>query len=413
MMTKKRPVLYLVTVILLISVVLVIPVAAADPTVLMKEYLNTNLQGSDYATVAAGSKEECATTCVFDAQCKAATWVSAAGQTPSCRLKNAVPPRTPYPAGTTVMHSYIKETNVTITTFATGCPAIPPPDFIADPMEGAAPLTVHFIDNTNSITHVTWDFGDGSTTAGGLHSGFYHTYTGSGTYTLTLTVYDACGQSFSRQKRISVAGQETAGYGNLRADTTPPGAMLYIDGFPAGTTPVGGAVNLTAGVHRIRLVMTGYNDYAEDVTVNPGQEIYLKVALTGSAPGETPPYTPAGSSLKDALKNPTPAQPAAGGPVPGAGTLIVSSNPAGANVYIDGRNEGKTPLTIPGVASGQHTLLLTLQGYTDASRTISVNAAAENQVAVDMTVVKKTPGFAAVAGVLSFALLVVFRRRTG
>jgi PKD repeat protein len=425
-MIKEKFGLYMVTVTILVSALLVIPAASAS-TVNVKEYLNTNLQGSDYSTVAAPAKEDCAMACLFDTQCKAATWVHTVNQAPSCWLKNAVPPKTPYPGDMTrVMHSYIKEEITNATTPAVICLAIYPPDFTADPTEGTAPLTVHFIDYTDGISHVVWDYGDGSTGTGGLHSGQYHTYTATGKYTMRLTVYNACGQNASGTKEIFVNGPEAAGYGTLRVDTTPAGAMLYIDGYTVGTTPLQIMVNLTKGVHRIRISITGYNDYIEDITVSPGQEINLRVALTKSTPGGASPYTyqplattaasahtTAGIDLKQALKDLALTQPATGDLLPGTGILIVSSNPVGANVYIDGKNEGKTPLAVPNVTAGQHNLLLTLQGYTDASRAVNVGAASENQVAVEMTAAKKTPGFAAMAGVLSIALLVLFRKRTG
>ena len=426
-MTKENFGLFMITATVLVSALLVVPVAAPEFTFTIKEYLNTNLQGSDYSTVAAPAKEDCALACMIDIQCKAATWVHTVNQAPSCWLKNAVPPKTPYPGDMIlVMHSYIKEEITSATTQPVACLAIEPPDFIADPMVGTVPLTVHFIDNTDGISHVLWDFGDGSTKTGGLHSGQYHTYTTTGKYTMRLTVYDACGQSASGTKEIFVNGPGSAGYGTLRVDTTPAGAMLYIDGYPVGTTPVQIMVNLTAGVHRIRISMAGYNDYIEDVTVSPGQEIDLRVALTKSTPGGAtqhtyqPPattgtsaYTTADTSLKKALKDLALTQTATGGQLPGTGILFVSSNPAGANVYLDGKNEGKTPLTIPDVAAGQHNILLTLQGYTDASRAVNVSAGAENKAAIDLTAAKKTPGFGVMAGVLSITLLVLFRKRTG
>jgi PKD repeat protein len=293
-------------------------------------------------------------------------------------------------------------------------------------MEGTVPLTVHFIDYSPGTSNVQWDWGDGSTLNEGPQSGGYHTYTAVGKYLAKLTVYNACGQNASGTREIFVNGPEVAGYGTLRVDTTPPGAVLYIDGNLVGTTPVQHTVNLTAGVHRIRISMAGYNDYTDDVAVNPGQEFNLKVMMTKSMPSVTfpnippPPatgtastYTTSDISLKKALKDLALTQTPAGGQLPGTGTLIVSSNPAGANVYVDGKSEGKTPRTIPNVTAGQHSLLLTLQGYTDTSRAVNVSGGAEDQVAVDMTAAKKTPGFAAVAGVLSVALLVLFRKRTG
>jgi hypothetical protein len=252
-------------------------------------------------------------------------------------LKSAVPPATPYPAGSTVMHSYIKE----------------------------------------DITSPT------------------------------------------------VTGPAATGYGNLRVISVPDGAMVHIDDDPVGTTPVD-LKSVITGTHRVRISMAGYNDYIDDVTVSPGQMFDLKVTLTKSTPGAAsqytyPPqaltaastYTTSDISLRNALTDLAPSQAASMVQLPGTGILIVSSNPAGANVYIDGKSEGKTPLTLPNITAGQHNLLLTLADYTDASRAVNVSSRAENQVAVDMIAVKKTPGFAAMAGVLSLALLVLFRRRPG
>ena len=383
----------------------------------MKEYLNTNLPGSDYSTIPAPTKEECAFACMADGQCMASTWVSALGEAPVCHLKNAVPPITPQTGGmTTTMDSYIKDVNATTTTLATGCPALSLPDFTAEPSAGTAPLSVHFADRTNGITQAFWDYGDGSSSTGGLHSGFSHTYSAAGSYTMRLTVYDACGHGITAAKTITVSAP-AGGYGSLRVDTTPSGALVYIDGTPVGATPVSVTSGLAAGTHNIRIVLAGYNDYSEDETLTAGQEIALQVTLTPSSGGlayrSPQPYSTGDASLKNALKNTPPAQSVSGGQVPAPGTLIVSSSPAGANVYVDGKSAGKTPVTIPDMPAGQHTLLLTLPGYADVSRSIDVSTGAENQVAIDFTGGKKTPGFGGIICMVSLALLVLYRKREG
>ena len=59
-------------------------------------------------------------------------------------------------------------------------------DFSASPTSRLAPLTVNFTDqSTGDITSWSWDFGDGSTSTMQNPS---HTYTDSGTYTVSLTV---------------------------------------------------------------------------------------------------------------------------------------------------------------------------------------------------------------------------------
>lgn len=81
-------------------------------------------------------------------------------------------------------------------TFTTGGVTPPPPpppipapigNFTGTPLEGQAPLTVQFTDQSSgTITGRTWDFGDGDTSTA-LNP--EHTYDTPGTYTVTLTVF--------------------------------------------------------------------------------------------------------------------------------------------------------------------------------------------------------------------------------
>ncbi len=67
----------------------------------------------------------------------------------------------------------------------------------------------------------------------------------------------------------------------------------------------------------------------------------------------------------------------AAGPVTSAKpatSLTVSSEPAGAAVYVDGTRAGETPLSIEGVTSGDHTVRLVKDGYLENSRVVSVPA---------------------------------------
>jgi len=70
--------------------------------------------------------------------------------------------------------------------------AAPISDFEGYPVTGIEPLGVTFIDlSTNSPTGWYWDYGDGSPT--GVEQNPYHTYTGAGTYTVTLDSFNADG----------------------------------------------------------------------------------------------------------------------------------------------------------------------------------------------------------------------------
>ena len=56
------------------------------------------------------------------------------------------------------------------------------------------------------------------------------------------------------------------------------------------------------------------------------------------------------------------------------GSLAVITDPPGAEIYIDGNFKGVSPVTIQGLSAGMHTILLTMQEYTDNSTTITITA---------------------------------------
>jgi hypothetical protein len=65
--------------------------------------------------------------------------------------------------------------------------------------------------------------------------------------------------------------------------------------------------------------------------------------------------------------------------------LLISSQPAGADVFIDGaKQSGQTPVTLP-LAPGQYNLVLRLQGYEAYSGTVQVKDNVQTQLAAKLT----------------------------
>ena len=156
--------------------------------------------------------------------------------------------------------------------------------------------------------------------------------------------------------QLEVASAATTG--DILVFSNPSGASVYHDGVNQGTTKPGDALDLTGilpGTHTILFQLQNYQDYASQVEVHAGQVSQIKADLT-------PVNTPSQS-----------------------GILFVSSNPQGANVFLDNAFVGITPLTIPSVTAGNHTLLLRLAGYTDYSTllTISPGQAVQVQAALN------------------------------
>jgi eukaryotic-like serine/threonine-protein kinase len=119
--------------------------------------------------------------------------------------------------------------------------------------------------------------------------------------------------------------------GHIAIDSNPSGASVQLDGAtdPAYVTPLG-LSNIQPGMHTIIVSKPGYVSETRVIDVSSGAKASASV------------------QLKQVLA-----------------TLVVKSDPAGADVYIDGRDtKTKTPAQVS-VNSGSHVVLVRLSGYLD------------------------------------------------
>jgi PKD repeat protein len=442
-------------------VLIVVPVSAAW---MEKRWNEVDWGEDNLGTATAMDEAQCRIACMQNTNCMLAEW-QIAGH----------PDFTSNPIGICWLTStYGKSGLVPKNDYNTYINHHVPPhaDFSANPMSGNAPLTVRFTDQSSDfepgITKLSWNWGDGNppvtTLTGSVQT---HTYQLDDTYTVSLTAQD-WGGSNTKTMTITVKKLQPT-TGTLTVYTTPSGATVYVDLIYQGTTPLT-IPHLAPGSHPVRLTLTGYTEYSGPVIITSDQIYPLNIQLTQSeSPSTTGSLavtsTPSGASitvdsvakgttpktitdlskgshtvkltksgywdssqtvtigagkttpmdvslvlssqptLSETSATPTPYQPV------GVGSIIVTSSPSGANVYLDGQSSGKTPLTIQNVNPGTHTILLTMQGYSDTSKTVEVTAGSQNQVSVDLVGGKKTPGFEAALVVFSITGLVAFRMR--
>jgi hypothetical protein len=119
--------------------------------------------------------------------------------------------------------------------------------------------------------------------------------------------------------------------GQMAIDSTPQGAQFQIDGKtdPSWITPFT-LTALNPGMHAITVSKAGYATDTRNVEVPSGSKAFVVTHLTQLM-----------------------------------ATLSVSSSPAGANVYVDGRDTGKLTPAQVSVEKGQHSILVRKQGFLD------------------------------------------------
>lgn len=135
----------------------------------------------------------------------------------------------------------------------------------------------------------------------------------------------------------------TAAVGFVSVVSTPEGAFVYVDGAYRGVTPL--TVAAPTGSRRIELDHPGYADWSSTAQVTNGATVQVNAYLQ---------LLPASSN----------------------GGIAVSSDPAGAAVYLDDQYRGVTTdygdLELTGVTAGSHTLSVRLDGYDEYRLTVQV-----------------------------------------
>ena len=144
----------------------------------------------------------------------------------------------------------------------------------------------------------------------------------------TVTVYEDTTTSISETLVMET--------GAISISSNPSGVKVYLDNLFKGSTPIT-LKDVTTGTHTIKLVKSGYDDFSDSVTVISGRTEYVSETL-----------------------------------VMKTGAISISSNPDGADVYLDNLFKGSTPITLKDVTTGTHTVKLIKSGYNDFSDSVTV-----------------------------------------
>ena len=196
-----------------------------------------------------------------------------------------------------------------------------------------------------------------------------------GTHTLVLKkagYYDST-ESFTIVASQTTSGYKqltpyasTSGYGDIRVQSYPVGAAVYVNNNYMGTTISSSALSVTQlspGSYPVRITLPNYQPYTITAVVTAGGTYDIRANMVPSS-----------------------------GPAPnGNGQITVRSGPSGANIYLDNLYKGLTPLTLVEVPTGSHTIVLKMNGYQDWQSSVNVPAGSSTDVSGTLLAVTYVP----------------------
>lgn len=138
-------------------------------------------------------------------------------------------------------------------------------------------------------------------------------------------------------------------WSNVEIASEPAGAAIFAGSDQLGVTPA--TVELLEGTHQISVVRDGFNAWDGTVEARPNVDQSLPLIRLEPANAK----------------------------------LLVNSIPRGANVTVDGRYRGQSPITLSLSPDVNYKIGLSKAGYGATSRQVRLQAAASESIAVDLS----------------------------
>jgi hypothetical protein len=145
--------------------------------------------------------------------------------------------------------------------------------------------------------------------------------------------------------------------GRLLVRSTPAGAGVVVDGQSRGVTPLD-LRELAFGAHTIKVSHPGHDTRQRRVTLSerrPSRSVAFELRPTSVASDATPAADSSGS-------------------------LLVTSRPSGAQVFVDDNLVSTTPLGLSNVAVGVRHLRIELSGYKVWTTSVQIEPSARSRV---------------------------------
>jgi hypothetical protein len=184
-----------------------------------------------------------------------------------------------------------------------------------------------------------WEYKWGTSTGGRLDAGVYTIWVANGPAdrsTLAFVDYSTIGVDLTKPYISVNSPSQPVQPGSMDLNSTPDAASVVVNDAYRGTTPLT-ISSLDPGVYNVSFSKFGYAKLSTLVTVESGSISEVNAAL-----------------------------------VIQTGSVAVNTNPAGANVSLDGTYKGLSPLILGNLIPGNYTLMVSKEGFTPQTFPIQV-----------------------------------------
>jgi len=159
-----------------------------------------------------------------------------------------------------------------------------------------------------------------------------------------------------------------AAQGIVKLSSVPPGADIFVDGAAANKkTPA--EFNLAKGDHTFMVRMQGYGEAGDLIHVTPGETVSFAPTLVQARKSDGNPFKKMGKFFAGDEK----------------GSLSVTTDPAGAFVFINGRRlPGQTPLNTA-VPTGKFFMAIRKPGFAPVQKTVTIEKGKPTSISQPLT----------------------------
>jgi PEGA domain len=172
----------------------------------------------------------------------------------------------------------------------------------------------------------------------------------------------------------------------LEIVSIPNGADVELDGSFVGNTP--SEIGVSPGDHTVRVKKNGYQTWERKIKISTGKvniSAELQAEVKQNAAGVAATATPTSGDSQKIAAVAKEGTPGSGSPIHGTstestaeslGTVYLTSDPGGADVYVDDIFVGKSPITL-NLKIGRHYVRTFVTDYKNWSQLITITAGAE------------------------------------